>query len=53
MPIKSCNDGGKKYGDSGKCYKGKDAEAKAKKQAAAINISKARAKGHVIPKKGK
>lgn len=42
MPIKSCSSGGKagkKYGDSGKCYTGNGAEAKAKKQAAAIHIS--------------
>ncbi len=32
MPIKSCGKGGKKWGDKGKCYKGKDAKSKASKQ---------------------
>jgi len=42
MPVKRCtrnNKPGKKYGDSGKCYTGKDATRKPHKQAAAINIS--------------
>jgi len=43
MPVKPCTSKGKKgkkYGDTGKCYTGKDAEEKAKKQGAAIEISK-------------
>lgn len=43
MPVKSCKSNGKsgkKYGDSGKCYTGKGAEAKAKKQGQAIEISR-------------
>lgn len=47
MPIVPCKRGGKsgfKYGESGKCYTGKDAKAKAAKQAAAIKASQARKK---------
>jgi hypothetical protein len=47
MPIKTCTKDGKsgfKYGDSGKCYTGKDAKAKAAKQARAIRASQARNK---------
>jgi len=47
MPIKKCQSGGKsgfKYGDSGKCYTGKGARAKAAKQAAAIKASQAKGK---------
>ena len=47
MPIKPCQSGGKsgfKYGDTGKCYTGKDAKAKAAKQARAIRASQARNK---------
>lgn len=43
MPVKSCTSNGKKgykYGDSGKCYTGPDAKAKAKKQGVPIEISK-------------
>lgn len=43
MPVKKCVDQGKpglKYGDSGKCYTGKDAKEKAHKQGQAIEISK-------------
>lgn len=43
MPVKKCSSGGKsgaKYGDSGKCYTGKGAVAKAKKQGQAIEISR-------------
>ena len=42
MPIKTCSEGGKnglKWGNSGKCYTGKGAKAKAMRQAAAINLS--------------
>ena len=49
MPIKDCTvDGksGRKYGDSGKCYTGRDANKKAIKQAVAIKI----AKGEIKPK---
>lgn len=52
MPIKSCKakgKGGKKYGDSGKCYTGPQAEKKAQKQAVAIKISQ----GKIKPKKKK
>ena len=44
MPFKTCSSGGKtgvKYGDSGKCYTGKSARAKAGRQAAAIKASQA------------
>ena len=41
MPVKSCN-GGYKYGNTGKCYKGKGGRAKAAKQGRAIEASKAR-----------
>lgn len=54
MPTKKCTSGGKsgyKYGDSGKCYTGSNAKAKADKQGRAISISKARESGHKIPKK--
>lgn len=43
MPVKKCSTQGKvgyKYGDSGKCYTGSGAKAKAKKQGVAIEISK-------------
>lgn len=43
MPVKKCSKGGKsgsKYGDSGKCYTGKDSKEKAKKQGQAIEISR-------------
>lgn len=42
MPIKDCkvkNKPGKKYGEAGKCFTGKTAEAKAKRQGKAIAIS--------------
>lgn len=45
MPVKPCKDSGKsgkKYGDSGKCYTGKDAEAKAKRQGRAIKANRGR-----------
>lgn len=35
MPIKKCDGNGKKWGNKGKCYKGKNAKAKAAKQAKA------------------
>ena len=47
MPIKDCRSGGKKgkkYGNSGKCYTGKGAEEKAKRQGRAIEASKKRRK---------
>jgi len=53
MPVHPCSWKGKKgfqYGHQ-KCYVGRGAEAKAKKQEHAINISKARRAGHKIPKK--
>ena len=43
MPVKSCSKNGKsgkKYGDSGKCYTGKDAASKAKRQGRAIKANK-------------
>lgn len=46
MPIQGCSDkgkSGKKYGQSGKCYTGENALAKAKTQARAIKASEARA----------
>lgn len=51
MPIKSCSSNsksGKKYGDSGKCYTGKGALAKAERQRTAIKASQTASK-----KKGK
>jgi len=42
MPIKKCiKDGksGKKWGDEGKCYIGKDAESKATKYGRAVKAS--------------
>lgn len=45
MPIKPCSKGekkGYKYGDSGKCYTGKGAKAKATKQGRAIKSSQNR-----------
>lgn len=48
MPVKSCQSNGKagkKYGNSGKCYTGSGAMAKAKKQGVAIEISKHQKKG--------
>jgi hypothetical protein len=47
MPVKGCSKGGKsgkKYGNSGKCYTGKGAASKAKKQGRAIEASKAKKK---------
>lgn len=47
MPIKSCTSkgkSGKKYGESGKCYTGKGAQAKAEKQRTAIKISQSKSK---------
>lgn len=41
MPIKKCN-GGYKYGDSGKCYKGSSGKSKAARQGRAIEASKAK-----------
>jgi hypothetical protein len=50
MPVQKSK-GGYKYGKGGKVYRGKGAKAKAAKQGRAIAISKARSKGHRIPKK--
>lgn len=47
MPKKSCTEDGKKgikWGDSGKCYTGKGAEAKAAKQGRAVEANKHRGK---------
>lgn len=47
MPIKDCEQDGKKgkqYGDSGKCYTGKDAEEKAKRQSSAIHAQQSKDK---------
>jgi hypothetical protein len=47
MPVQTCvknGKTGKKYGSSGKCYVGKIAESKAKKQGMAIEASKSRTK---------
>lgn len=44
MPVQTCVKNGKKYSSSGKCYVGKSAESKAKKQGRAIEASKSRAK---------
>lgn len=43
MPVMKCTSGGKsgwKYGESGKCYTGPGARAKAARQGQAIEISK-------------
>jgi hypothetical protein len=43
MPLKRCTSGGKsgyKWGDSGKCYTGKDAKEKAMRQGRAVEMSK-------------
>lgn len=43
MPLKRCQKDGKKgwkWGDSGKCYTGKDGKAKAQRQARAIEANK-------------
>lgn len=45
MPTKKCKANGKsgtKYGDSGKCYTGKGATAKAKRQGRAIEANRKR-----------
>lgn len=47
MPVKGCSKSGKsgkKYGDSGKCYTGKGASAKAARQGRAIKASQGRRK---------
>jgi len=47
MPIKKCKSKGKsgqKFGSKGKCYTGRNARSKARKQGAAIKISQARRK---------
>ena len=54
MPLMKCQSkkkSGWKYGKSGKCYLGRGAKEKAKKQGRAISLSKARRKGYKIPKK--
>jgi len=43
MPVKDCTKNGKsgkKFGDAGKCYTGKDADKKAKRQGRAIEVNK-------------
>ena len=43
MPLQKCQNNGKsgwKFGDSGKCYTGPGSREKARKQGAAIEISK-------------
>jgi len=45
MPVQSCKTGGKsgkKYGKGGKCYTGKGATAKAKRQGRAIEANRKR-----------
>jgi hypothetical protein len=45
MPVKKCQSKGKtgwKYGDTGKCYTGKDAKKKAIKQGLAVAQSQGR-----------
>ena len=47
MPIVDCIKNGKpgrKYGKDGTCYTGKDAQKKARKQTAAIHLSRTRRK---------
>lgn len=47
MPVKKCSKDGKsgyKYGDSGKCYTGRSAKSRAKRQGRAIEASKNRHK---------
>ncbi len=47
MPVKKCKSGGrsgKKYGPTGKCYTGKGASSKAKRQGRAIKASQSRRK---------
>lgn len=46
MPLKKCTKNGKlgwKWGDSGKCYTGKNAKEKAKEQGRAIEATKSKA----------
>jgi len=50
MPVNKVK-GGYRWGKSGKIYKGRGAKQKAAKQGRAISLSKARRKGHKIPKK--
>lgn len=43
MPVKKCTSKGKsghKYGNSGKCYTGKDSKSKAKTQGRAIEANR-------------
>ena len=54
MPLKKCQSKrkkGYKWGRSGKCYTGRSAKTKAKRQGRAISLSKARRKGHKIPRR--
>lgn len=47
MPVKQCSKNKKKgfkYGDSGKCYTGTGARARARKQGRAVQASKMRRK---------
>jgi len=41
VPIQKCNNG-HKYGNTGKCYKGKGSRAKAARQGRAIEASKSK-----------
>jgi len=41
MPVKQCS-GGHKFGNKGKCYKGKGSKAKAARQGRAIKASQAK-----------
>lgn len=43
MPVKKCS-GGHKYGNKGKCYKGKGSRAKAATQGRAIHANQKRRK---------
>ena len=45
MPVKKCKSNGKsgkKYGSTGKCYTGKGASSKAKRQGQAVKASQSR-----------
>ena len=45
MPVKKCSGSGYKWGNSGKCYKGKGAKAKAAKQGRAAYANGYKEKG--------
>lgn len=44
MPVTKCKGSGYKFWTKGKCYKGKNAKKKARKQWAAIKISQSKKK---------